>query len=172
MGDLLDSVKDSRTALEKLIGKIPGVSGYMEREQRRHTDKVVRNAIAERYQKQLERLSETQVTFINEGAIEYVDDVERAVVKLRIFIDGIRTAAYGYSGFFDTVKINEDELTRLYDHDLALLENVDKLSRAIDNLNASIGDAEGLPAALRNVTTVTQDSVAAFEQRNDVVTGL
>ena len=171
MADLYDNVSESRTALEKLAAKIPGVGGYLEREKRRQTDKVIRESIGNRYQEQLERLSEIQVTLVNEGAIEYVDDVERAVVKLRMFIDSVTTAAYGYSGFFDTVKVNEGELEKLYEYDLAMLNGVEKLSSAIDNLNISIG-GEGVAAAVRHVVTTAQEGVTAFEHRKDVLTGL
>lgn len=172
MNDLLGGVTDSRTLLEKLASKIPGVGGYLERENRRHTDKVVRDTIAKRYEEQVARLSEVQTTLVDEGAIEHVDDIERAVIKLRAFVDGVRTAAYGYSGFFDTVKVNEAELARLYEYDLQLLASVDALARAIDTLNASLGDNEGLPAAIRNAVAVAQDSVTAFDRRKDVLTGL
>ena len=171
MGDLYDNVSESRTALEKLAAKIPGVGGYLEREKRRHTDKIVRESIGNSFQEQLERLSEIQVTLVNEGAIEYVDDVERAVVKLRMFIDSVTTASYGYSGFFDTVKVNEEELEKIYEYDLAMLDGVDKLSSAIDNLNISIG-GDGVAAAIRHVVTIAQEGVTAFDHRKDVLTGL
>ena len=101
MSDLFDRVLKDQDIIKKLIGKIPGFDGYIERANRRMTDKIVREQIANTFEELWQRLSGLQVDFINQGEIKYVDDLEAAAIKLRQFIDRIRTAAYGYSGFFD-----------------------------------------------------------------------
>ena len=98
----------------------------------------------------------------------YVDDLEKAALKLRTFIDKIRTASYGYSGFFDATKVNEDELANVYQYDEALLDLVAEVSRAIDNVEASMG-TDGLPAAIRNLVAKGQDCLTAFNNRDDVM---
>ena len=99
----------------------------------------------------------------------YLDDIETAATKLQTFIDKISGAAYGYSGFFDAIKINEDELAKLYEFDATLLEGADEVSRAVDNLESSIG-TDGLPAAIRHLVGLTRDLVTAFENRDQVLT--
>jgi len=83
-------------------------------------------------------------------------------------IDRIRRAPRGYSGLFDAVKINETELTQLYVYDAAMLELVDEVSRAIDNVEASIG-SDGLQAALRNLTSVAQQCVEVYNRRSEAI---
>ncbi len=102
------------------------------------------------------------------GKLEMVDDLEAANIKLRAFIDRVRHASYGYAGFFDAVRINKDELAKIYSYDAALLEGVKKVSDAVDNLNASIG-SDGLPAAARNLVAVSQDAVDAYNHRDEVI---
>ena len=97
----------------------------------------------------------------------YVDDLERAAIKLRTFIDRVRTASYGYSGFFDSIKINEEELARVYEYDSALLDLEDDVSRAIDNVQASVG-TDGLPASIRNLITIGEQCLEAFSKRDEV----
>jgi hypothetical protein len=84
------------------------------------------------------------------------------------FIDMVKTAAYGYSGFLDAVKVKEDELAKLYTFDNALLENVAKVASAVDNIEASIG-SDGLPAAIRNLVTIVADCNTTFERRKEVL---
>jgi hypothetical protein len=148
---------------------IPGFSGYMDRQKRREADKMLRDTIANRYSEQLERVSGIQVQLISSGGIEYVDDVQDAATRLQRFIDMVRTAAYGYSGLFDAVKINEPELAKLYQFDLALLESVSQVAAAVDNLEASV-DSEGLPAAIRHLSRVVADINTTFERRKEVLT--
>jgi hypothetical protein len=69
---------------------------------------------------------------------------------------------------FDAVKINEAELAQLYQYDAALLDRVDDVSRAIDNIEASVG-SDGLPAAMRHLVTTAQSCIDAFNRREEVV---
>lgn len=168
MSDLFDRVLKDQDIFKKLLGKIPGFDGYIERENRRVTDKLVREQIANQFEELWQRLSGLQVDFINQGELKYVDDLESAAVKLRQFIDRIRTAAYGYSGFFDAVKIKEKDLERVYEYDLTLFDLAEEVSRGIDNIEESIG-TDGLPAAIRNVVSLAKKSVRAFEKRSTVM---
>lgn len=168
MSDLFDRVLKDQDIIKKLIGKIPGFDGYIERSNRRMADKLVREKIASEFEDLWQRLSALQVDFINQGEIKYVDDLEAAAIKLRQFIDRVRTAAYGYSGFFDAVKIKEADLERVYKYDLVMFDLADEVSRGIDNIEASIG-TDGLPAAIRNVVSLAKKCVKAFEKRSDVM---
>jgi len=153
---------------KKILAKIPGFSGYMERQARRDSDKLLRDTIADRCDEQSQRISSLQRDFISQGQISFVDDLEAAAIKLRTFTDRIRRATRGYSGLFDAVKINEKELAALYEYDAKLLDSVDAVSHAIDNVELSVG-GDGLPAAIRNLTTVTQQCIDAFNHREEAI---
>jgi methyl-accepting chemotaxis protein len=168
MSDLFERVTNDQDIFKKLLGKIPGFNGYVERQNRRSADKLLRDTLADRFEALWQRISDVQGDLINQGAIEFVDDLEAAALKLRQFIDRIRTASYGYAGLFDAIKVNSDELARIYEYDLALLNSVDEVARAIENVEASIG-TDGLPASIRNLTTLSQQCVDAFNQRSEVI---
>ena len=163
------------TAGTDLLGKIrnfvSGFVGYFDRENRREADKLLRTTIASRYEQQWGRVSAIQRQMIEAGNLEQVDQLEAAAIKLRTFIDRIKTASYGYAGFFDAVRINENELQKLYSYDLQLLEDVNNISSAIDNVEASMG-SDGLPAAMRHLTTLCQDVVDAYDRRDEVLLAL
>ncbi|HPD63544.1 MAG TPA: hypothetical protein PKZ26_09810 [Anaerolineaceae bacterium] len=167
MGDLLERVMAQRDALKKLIAKLPGFKGYYERADRRSADKLLRETISDKFQAQWARLSSIQRELIAGGHIEVMDEIETGAIRLRQFIDRVKTAAYGYSGLFDATKINEAELDKVYQYDLTLLELADEIASAIDNLEASIG-SDGLPAAIRNVNQKAQDCLDAFNQRSEL----
>ncbi len=170
MTDLFDQVTNSQDVFKKLASHIPGFSGYVERQNRRAADKLMRETIADRFQEQWARTSQLQTDMINEGMISYIDDMERAAIQMRTFIDKIRTASYGYSGLFDAVKINEEELAKLYAFDQGFFMAAEEIGRALDNVEASLGDEAGLPAAIRNVATLARQSTEAFNRRSEVFT--
>ncbi len=169
MDDMFSKITDEQNLLEKIASKIPGFGGYLKQEQRRTADKMLRDTLANRYDEQWQRISGIQRRMVEEGLLENVDNLESAAIKLRTFIDGMKTAAYGYGSLFDAVKVNEPELIKLYQYDYALLEGVSKISNAVDNVEASVG-SDGLPAAIRNLTTAAAECVTAFERRKDVLT--
>ena len=170
MTDLFEQVTNSQDVFKKLASKIPGFSGYVERQNRRAADKLMRETIADRFQEQWARTSQLQTDMISAGMLSYVDDMERAAIQMRTFIDKIRTASYGYSGLFDAVKINEEELAKLYSFDQGFFLAAEELGRALDNVKATLGDEAGLPAAIRNVATLARQSTEAFERRSEVFT--
>jgi hypothetical protein len=166
--DPLKSVKSGDDLLSKIRTSLAGFVGYADRDQRREADRMLRESIASAYESQWGRISEVQRQLIASKRLELVDDLEAAAIKLRAFIDRIRHASYGYAGFFDHVHIDSKELAQIYDYDLALLQHADGLGRAIDNVEASLG-SEGEAAAIRNLTTLCQEAVDAFDQRNDII---
>jgi len=170
MSDILNRIREEQDILGKLLGKLPGFNGYFDREQRRSADKLLRETVAARYEEQWRRVSGLQRDLISQGGLAYVDDLEAAAIKLRQFVDRIKTASYGYAGFFDAVKVQSEELESLYQYDLWLLTLIDEIGRAIDNVEASMG-TDGLPAAIRHLTRLAQESVEAYNKRSDVILG-
>lgn len=171
VGDIFEKVKDSRNILEKLGSKIPGWKGYQERQERRSADQLMRKTLADQLANQRKRLDVAQTDLINSGKIEFVDDVGSAVTQLQTFIDRVRLASYGYSGMFDAVKINQDELEKLYSFDAALFDYVDRLNTANDRLQETISSGEGLAEVIRIIKGICREANSTFDEREHVVLG-
>jgi hypothetical protein len=171
MSDLFDKVTGQMDLFKRLASYIPGFGGYIERQNRRAADKLLRESVADRFQELWKRTSNIQTDMVNEGMIALIDDMEQAAIQLRTFADKIRTASYGYAGFFDAVKIKEAELAQLYQFDLAFFDAADQIGRALDNIEASMGDEAGLKAAIRNLIGLTREAVNTFERRYAMING-
>lgn len=170
MSDLFEKVTSNQDLFKKLMSYVPGFGGYVERQNRRAADKLLRETVANRYEELYSRASALQTNLVSSGMIAYVDDMEKAVIKIRTFIDKISRAAYGASGLFDAVKINEKELAQLYAFDNAFFELADQTNRALDNVEASLADESALPAAINNLTTLARQAVTTFDKRGEVIT--
>jgi hypothetical protein len=171
MSDILEKVTGQQDFFKKILAKIPGFKGYIERGDRRMSDKLLREKIADEFDSLNQRVSSLQRELVDQGELAFVGNLENAAIKLRQFTDRIRTASYGYAGLFDAIKIREEELGRVYEYDYALLELSDSVRAAIDNVETSIG-TEGLDAAIRHLVTVSQQCVDAFNKRNEVMRGI
>lgn len=171
MNDFFQKVTSMQDPFKKLASKIPGFGGYVERQTRRDADKLLRDTVARRFDEQWKRASRLQEDMVGSGMIAYVDDMEKAAIQLRTFIDRISTAPRGYSGLFDAVKINEKELEAIYQFDAAFFDLAEQVGRANDNVEASLGDEAALPAAIRNLTTLARLANETYDKRSEAVTG-
>ena len=171
MTDMFQNVTGQMDPFKKLASYIPGFSGYVERQNRRDADKLVRDTVARRFGELLTRTSNLQKDLISAGKIQFVDDVEQAALQLRTFMDRISTAARGYSGLFDAIKIDQTELEKLYNFDLAFFDLAEQIGHGLDNLEASMGDDTALPAAIRNITTLARQAVETYNRRSEAFTG-
>jgi hypothetical protein len=169
LGDqILSKITDSKDLLTRIGSKIPGFSGYIERQERRASDKMLRDTIHQRTMAQHKRISELQNELISEGAISFLDDLEKASIRLQTFADRIRTATRGYSAVFEAIKIDEEALNKILQYDNSLLDMTEKVSTAIDHVQASMG-TDGLKAAISNLQTVAQECIDAFNKRDEIV---
>ena len=169
MTDPMDKVTEEKDLLGKLQNSVAGFVGYYDRDRRRDADKLLRDTVADRYEEQWDRVSAIQAQMVAGKLLEYVDDVEVAAIKLRTFVDRLRGAPRGYAGFFDAVRVNQDELDSLYQYDLELLETVDLVAEAVDGLDAAVSSKEGLPEAIEGLVKAATGALTAYDRRSEVI---
>jgi hypothetical protein len=170
MSDLFETVKGQQDIFKKVLSYIPGFSGYVERTNRRAADKLLREQVALKYSDLAGRASRLQKDVVDAGQIDLVDDIDNVSLKLRTLSDRIKNASYGYSGFFDAVKINEKELAQIYTFDAAFFELGEQINHGLDTVESSVG-GDGLKAAIRAVTDLARQAGETYDRRYQVLTG-
>lgn len=168
---LKDKMKADRNALDELVAKIPGFRGYKEREVRRDADRVLRQHVSQLLEEQRKRLNELQVQLLEGGQVDLLDDLERIGTKVQGVINRLKTAAYGYAGLFDAVKVNEEQLDALYRFDEKLLNLVAELRDALDGLGEALDAGEELGRALKHLQRTVDGLSRTVRKREKVVVG-
>lgn len=160
------------STLKRLASRIPGYGAYLEKEMRRDADKLLRDYVAEQLEHQNKRLVEAQRELLElAGGLELMDDVDRVQKKLQLLVDRLRTAIYGYAGWFDAITIREDALNALYDYDASLMNGVDQVKSEVQALVHAVagdGDIKKTLASLRKVLSALHEQV---DRRKDILTG-
>jgi hypothetical protein len=169
LDDLTEKIRASQGKLEDLASIIPGYKGYKQKEQRREADKLLREHVARKYGEQLERLNRLQYDLTAHGRLASILTLERAVMKLQLLIDRLKTASYGYAGLFDAIKVDEAALDKLYEFDQSMLEGVGQVAALLDKL-AEAAQAEASTSAEANDLVTTLERLnSTFGQRQDVL---
>ena len=167
--DITAKVKGALGGLERLAASIPGYKGYKEKEMRREADKLLRMHLARQLEEQWRRLPDLQKQLIGAGQLELVDDLEGAVMGLQTIVDRLKTASYGYAGFFDAVKVKEEQLDALYRFDEALLNEVPKVAEGIDRVAAAIAAQKGMAEAIAELAATVRKIGETLHRRQDVM---
>jgi hypothetical protein len=151
------------------MDRIPGYRGYKDKELRREADRLLRTRIADAVAGEVRQLNALKLELTNRGQLMLLPDFERAALKLQRFADQVRTAAYGYAGLFDAVRVEEPALSALYDFDLALEAGTERLASAREALAAAIGKGEGVREAIAALGQLGDDLNAQFERRRQTI---
>lgn len=168
-GDMRETVQASQSGFENLVNKIPGYKGYKDKELRREADKLLRMELAAKFDDQRKRLAELQHQLISQAQIEFLDDLERAVMKLQLLIDRIKTASYGYAGLFDAVKVKEEQLDALYEFDNQMFSFVDEVAGDTDRVSSTITAKEGVGEAITELVNTVTEANLTFGHREEAI---
>ncbi len=134
MSDLGNTIRNAGDWLAK---HIPGFAGYIKREERRRADKLYRDYLASKMTQSRAHLSRATVALTDSQDFASLKTVSRIDAKLETNTDRIRLADYGYTGWFDLVQIDQDQLAQLYEFDVNLARFVDEISESCKKLESS-----------------------------------
>ena len=83
-------------------------------------------------------------------------------------------ASYGYSGFFDAIKIEEAELDRMIAFDTQLVDGAKGLAERVKIIKteAEAENFENLAATIRELGKAVEDFDGTFDERKEVIAGV
>jgi uncharacterized phage infection (PIP) family protein YhgE len=172
MSELYDQIVRDRGSFERLLARIPGFRGYVDKAARRTADRMIRDAVADSLAQRIQRLVELENRLLDNGGLSYMSKTNSVKTKLQTYRDRVKAAAPGYSGFMEAVKIEADELERLYNFDEALMRYADRFGEALDTLDGAVQSKEGIDEAIANLNQLTIEANEAFSLRENVLTDL
>jgi DNA repair exonuclease SbcCD ATPase subunit len=166
---LLEKAKASMGVVERAISGLPGVRDYREKELRREADRRLRQRLARRLESSRRKLTSLQRDLVSAGQLRALPEMERAVGRIQLLIDRIKTAASGYAGFFDAEKVREEELQQIIDFDESIAQRIPKINEHIDALNQAIQTGEGYDEALDALMNTLNELHEQFDQRQEAI---
>ncbi len=167
MADLHQKAVDQRNLIQRIAAKIPGFSGYQEKEQRREVDKLQREFCATKLSDQKQKVKRALDDVISSGDIDGITPFEKLMNRIDTITAKIRYADRGYSGIFDTVKVGEEQLAQVYQFDLSLAEGCEEVAHKVAQLGS--GDKAARLAAVREAIEVVDKLEQFFAKREELL---
>lgn len=174
VSDLFDKIQGESTGLGKLLEKVPGLSGYMERSRRREADQILRQTIAARLEEIRLQFSSVHQDISRDiiMAIDHAEPLGRVDTRFNGLIGKIKDAPTGYAGFFDAVKVKEEDLARIYAFDENMLNHVDQVEASTAALKKAASDGGDIAGAIRDLDSALQAANESFASRDEVIRGI
>ncbi len=172
--DVLSKVQGQMNLPERIAAFVPGFHGYKEKEIRRESDKLIRNHLYMKLEIERADLRDLEQKLADRRYFDVLTDMDRLVAKMDRVVEKINHASYGYSGFFDAVKVREDSLDNMIAFDNKLLDGITALTAEIDAFKADLssGATSNLKTRVQNVTDKLESLENTFDQRNEVIMGV
>src|SRR5919202_3990078 len=152
-----------------LLNKIPGYSGYENKESRRDEDRRLREELAREYGQVAQRLADVQGELARARRFAEIGNVERVERALRRFTDRLRTATYGYGGLFSDRSIDERALDQLQAFDRALGDGLDEVRSGVEALESAGRDGGDLAGPARQLQATIDGLSRRFDLRGQVL---
>ncbi len=180
MSDLYDQIVSTRGSFERLLARIPGFQGYLDKATRRTADRLLRDYIADLLKQRIDRLVRLEQRLLNaEGGLMFMSKTTNTKTQIQLFRDRVAAAVPGYSGFMEAVKVGNEELDRLYSFDEAQIRYVDRLGEGLDALETAVDGLEAdksqtgaVNSAIAALDSIAAEANEAFLLREDVLTNL
>ena len=172
--DYLEKVKGERGLLERIMGYIPGYHGYKEKELRRESDRLVRMEAVNRLKaaKTVMRRVFANPAMVQKLAGEDTYRYDALNSRMDRITQRIDRAVAGYQGVFDAVKVKENKLDSVLQHDASLIEKADGIKADCEKLSKMQPGNEDWSAAMDALISKAEEYDSLIDSRSDILRGL
>ncbi|HEX9262617.1 MAG TPA: hypothetical protein VF893_08845 [Candidatus Bathyarchaeia archaeon] len=172
--DVYGKVKDQMRLSERIMAAIPGFKGYKEKELRRESDRLIRNHIYLKLSKVKKDLRTVSQKLADRRWLDVLTDMDRLLAKADRVRQKVNHASYGYAGFFDAVKIKEENLDRMIEFDSQLIEDAESLMAEVAAFKVEVtkGEAKNSKERIQAITDKIEEFETIFDKRHEAIGGV
>jgi hypothetical protein len=172
--DYFEKVRKERSLLERIMGYIPGYRGYKEKELRRESDRLVRMEVVNRLKaaKTAFRRKFANPILIQKLSSEDTFRFETLTARIDRVTQRIDRAVAGYAGMFDAVKVKEDKLDTVIEHDLSLIEKAEAIKADVEKVNELEPGKDDWRRAMDELISKVEELDSLVDKRSELLRGL
>ena len=171
---MYEKAKEEMRLSERILAELPGFRGYKEKELRRESDKVIRNHLYLRLTEARKDLKEIFQKLSDSRLLEVLTDMDRFIMRFDRVSEKINHASYGYAGFFNIVKVEEEKLDKMIEFDTGLIDDVDKIVEETTAFKKEVMKQkfEKVREHIQNLSDMLEELEETFNGREEVIMGV
>lgn len=166
--------KEEMRLSERILAELPGFRGYKEKELRRESDKLIRNHLYQRLTEARKDLKEIFQKLSDSRLHEVLTDMDRFIMRFDRVSEKINHASYGYAGFFNIVKVEEEKLDKMIEFDTGLIDDVDKIVEETTAFKKEVVKQKFEKARehIQSLSDMVEELEETFSGREEVIMGV
>jgi len=171
---IYEKAKEEMRLSERIIAELPGFRGYKEKELRRESDRLIRNHIYRRLTEARKDLKEVFQRLSDSRLHEVLTDMDRFIMRLDRVSEKINHASYGYAGFFNIVKVEEEKLDKMIAFDTDLFDDVDTIVGETNTFKGEVMKQkfERVRDHIQKLSDMLEALEETFDSREEVILGV
>jgi hypothetical protein len=171
--DVYTKAKGEMRLSERILAAIPGFRGYKEKELRRESDKLIRNHLYLKLIGMKNDLRTVSQKLADRRWLDVLADIDRLIAKVERVSQKVNHSSYGYTGFFDVVKVKEENLDRMIEFDNNLIEEAEGLTADVDAFRAEVtkGEAKNAKERIQSIVDKLDSFEETLDKRQEVILG-
>jgi len=156
---------------ERVATYVPSYGGYKEKELRREMDRLIREKASRRLQSAAVTVERALSKAVDEIGPDKSKVINKLIFRLNYIYNEVAKAPTGYVGLFDAVKVKEEELDALIDHDFAMIE----LAGQIENKGKELleltmrGDYDSISRVIEELQTILSKIEGTVDSREAIL---
>ena len=129
---------------QKVARILPGIGSYQDKESIRESDKNLRDYISARLTNFRESIERSNSRLVRTGSLSSVKDLDEISGKIDKLSRSITFASRGYAGVFDSWQSDEEGLSKLFEFDKSLKNELDVLKTLVLKISDKDKEPENL----------------------------
>ncbi|MGD8566406.1 MAG: hypothetical protein PVF96_08670 [Candidatus Bathyarchaeota archaeon] len=171
--DFYGKAKEQMRLSERILAVIPGFGGYKEKELRRESDKLIRKHLHGRLSQARDSLKTVSQRLSDRRWFDELKNMDRLVAKLDRLESRIEHASYGYSGFFDVIKVKETNLDEMISFDNTLIDGVNGVVDAAAYFqDTDLKESKDVKLRIEQLVKKLEELEKTFDKRSEVILGV
>jgi len=171
---IYEKAKEEMRLSERILAELPGFRGYKEKELRRESDRLIRNSIYQRLMEARKDLREIFQKLSDNRLHEVLSDMDRFVMRFDRVAEKINHASYGYAGFFNIVKVEEDKLDKMIEFDNGLMDDANRIVELTNTFKKEVikQKFEKVREHIQSLSDVLEELEETFDGREETILGV
>lgn len=171
---IYEKAKEEMQLSERILAELPGFRGYKEKELRRESDKLIRNHLYLKLTEARKDLKEIFQKLSDNRLLEVLTDMDRFIMRFDRISEKINHASYGYAGFFNIVKVEEEKLDKMIEFDTGLIDDVDKIVEETTAFKKEVMKQkfEKVRDHIQTLSDMLEELEETFSGREEVIMGV
>lgn len=171
---IYEKAKEEMRLSERILAELPGFRGYKEKELRRESDKLIRNHLYLKLTEARKDLKEIFQKLSDNRLQEVLTDMDRFIMRFDRVSEKINHASYGYAGFFNIVKVEEEKLDKMIEFDTGLIDDVDKIVEETTAFKKEVvkQNFEKVREYIQTLSDMVEELEETFSGREEVIMGV